>query len=136
VTADINLITPPDRLFNNSISFLLVYPSDVIKEQFNNLLKNMDVNVNVYLYEQTADDHETDWLLTSNKIADYTIIDIDNCPSIVQTCISYLIANPTTYWLTKAENMFYNKISNKRIYSVDYFADKIGGNFETQTTNN
>lgn len=128
--ADINLITAPDRLFNNAISFLLIYPNDSIKEQFNNLVSESSNTFNVYLYEQAQDKHEVDWLLTTNKIVDYAILDIDNSPSEVQEISSYIIANPNTYWLTKGEKMFYNKISNKRIYSLDYFIDKVGGKLE------
>ena len=130
--ADINLITAPDRLFNNAISFLLIYPSKSVKEQFNFLLQNNMQSFNVYLYESLSDVHEIDWLLSTHKIADYTILDVDNCPTEIRDLVSYFIANPKTYWLTNAEQMFYNKISNKRIYSLDYFADKIGGNLETQ----
>lgn len=130
--ADINLITAPDRLFNNVISFLLIYPSKSVKEQFNFLLQNNIQSFNVYLYESLSDVHEIDWLLSTHKIADYTILDVDNCPAEIRDLVSYFIANPKTYWLTNAEQMFYNKISNKRIYSLDYFADKIGGNLETQ----
>ena len=130
--ADINLITAPDRLFNNVISFLLIYPSKSVKEQFNFLLQNNMQSFNVYLYESLSDVHEIDWLLSTHKIADYTILDVDNCPAEIRDLVSYFIANPKTYWLTNAEQMFYNKISNKRIYSLDYFADKIGGNLETQ----
>lgn len=129
---DINLITAPDRLFNNSISFLLIYPGTSVKEQFNNLLANSDQSFNVYLYEHESDTHEIDWLLSTHKLVDFTIIDVDNCPSEVRDIVSYFIADSKTYWLTKAEQMFYNKISNKRIYNLDYFANKIGGNFETQ----
>ena len=130
--ADINLITAPDRLFNESLSFFLIYPSTETKEQFNNLLSNVNQPFNVYLYENQSDEHEIDWLLSTHKIVDFTILDIDNCPSEVRDLVSYFIANPKTYWLTKGEQMFYNKISNKRVYSLEYFADKIGGNLETQ----
>ena len=128
--ADINLITAPDRLYNDATSFFLLYPSNHIKEQFNNLLQSIDLPFNVYLYEHVSDEHEADWLLSTARIADYTIIDIDNCPAEIHDIISYLIANPKTYWLTKGEHLFYNKISNKRIYTLDYFIDKIGGSIE------
>jgi hypothetical protein len=127
---DINLITAPDRLFNNSLSFLLLYPGTSVKEQFNNLLANSDQPFNVYLYDHDSDAHEIDWLLSTHKLVDFTIIDVDNCPHEVRELVSYFIADPKTYWLTKAEQMFYNKISNKRIYNLDYFANKIGGNLE------
>lgn len=130
--ADINLITAPDRLFNDAQSFLLIYPSNEVKEQFNFLLQNIDQPFNVYLYEHLSDVHEIDWLLSTHKIVDFTILDVDNCPPEIKDLVSYFIANPKTYWLTKGEQMFYNKISNKRIYNLDYFADKIGGELETQ----
>ena len=130
--ADINLITAPDRLFNYAESFLLVYPGTAVKEQFNNLLANIDLPFNVYLYEHPSDSHEIDWLLSTHKLVDHTIIDIDNCPYEIRELVSYFIADPKTYWLTNGELMFYNKISNKRIYSLDYLSDKIGGKFETQ----
>lgn len=128
--ADINLITAPDRLYNDATSFFLLYPSNDTKEQFNNLLQTIEQPFNVYLYEHSSDEHEADWLLSTTRIADYTIIDVDNCPSEIHDIISYLIANPKTYWLTKGEHLFYNKISNKRIYTLDYFIDKIGGSIE------
>ena len=104
--ADINLITAPDRLLNNATSFLLIYPNADTKTQFSNLLES---------------------------IVDYVVLDIDNCPSEVRELSSYFIANNNTYWLTKGENMFYNIVSNKRIYTLDYFIDKIGDPFEEQT---
>lgn len=128
--ADINLITAPDRLYNDATSFFLLYPSNTIKEQFNNLLHSVEQPFNVYLYEHSLEEHEADWLLSTTRIADYTIIDVDNCPTEIQDIVSYLIANPKTYWLTKGEHLFYNKISNKRIYTLDYFIDKIGGSIE------
>lgn len=129
--ADINLITAPDRLFNDATSFLLIYPTLDTKEQFNNLIQNIDKPFNVYLYEHASDEHEIDWLLSSHRMVDFTILDIDNCPSEVRDISSYLIANPKTYWLTKAEHVFYNKISNRRIFTLDYFVEKIGGSVET-----
>lgn len=128
--ADINLITAPDKLFNNATSFLLIYPSDSTKQQFNNLVGNTNGYFNVYLYEYLSDEHEIDWLFSTAKIADYVILDLDNSPTEIRELGSYLIANPNTYWLTSGEKIFYNKISNKKIYSLDYFIDKIGGNLD------
>ena len=47
----INLITPPDKLMNNNLSFLLVNPSDNIKEQFNEVAKNIKADINLYLFD-------------------------------------------------------------------------------------
>ena len=115
----INLITPPDRLYNNDYSFLLIYPSTLIKEQFNNLIAEIDRTFNVYLYEVKSDEHDPDWLLGLAKQADCVILDIDNCPSNIAVLSSYFIANSNTYWLTNGEQLFYNKISSNRIYNLD-----------------
>ena len=47
----VNLITPPDKLLNNNLSFLLINPSVEVKEQFNNMLKDLDgKTINLYLW--------------------------------------------------------------------------------------
>ena len=126
----INLITPPDKLYNNDFSFLLIYPSDDIKDQFNNLINDIDKTFNLYIYEVETDDHNPDWLLSMSKTADCVILDIDNCPPIIGNLHAYFIANSNTYWLTKGEQMFYNKISSNRIYNLDNLVQMIGGTFE------
>ena len=126
----INLITPPDRLYNNNYSFLLIYPSTIVKEQFNNIISDDDRALNVHLYEVEHDEHDPDWLLGLAKQADIVIIDIDNCPSNIASLASYFIANTNTYWLTNGEQLFYNKISSNRIYNLDNIVH--GGTFEKE----
>lgn len=117
--SDITLITPPDHIYNESFSWLLIYPSAKIKDDFNEILANDNKVCNVYLYEEQKD-FDFKWLLTSAKIADCIILDIDNCPPELQTMIGYFLANPRTYWLTNGENIMYNTVSNKRIYNLDF----------------
>lgn len=126
----INLITPPDKLYNNDYSFLLIYPSNQIKEQFNNLLTGFQQPFNLYLYEVDSDEHDPEWLLGLSKQVDCVILDIDNCPNEVALLSSYLIANGNTYWLTNGEQLFYNKISKNRIYNLDNLVQYIGGTLE------
>ena len=73
----INLITPPDKLFNLNLSYLLVKPSVNVKQQFQTILSHNIEELNVFIY----DDNETDisWLLSVSQQADITVIDIDNC---------------------------------------------------------
>ena len=47
----LNLITEPDKLFNQNPSVLLINPSDAVKEEFNQRAKQFDSDVNVYMYE-------------------------------------------------------------------------------------
>lgn len=126
----INIITPPDRLYNNDYSFLLIYPSTTIKNQFNNLISKIDRAFNVYLYEAENDEHDPDWLLGLSKNVDCVILDIDNCPGNISVLSSYFIANSNTYWLTNGEQLFYNKISSNRIYNLDNIVH--GGTFEKE----
>ena len=72
----INLITPPDKLYNGNLSFLLVSPSDDKKEQFNQMAKKIGKDLNVYLFDKTETD--VPWLLDVSQQVDHIILDIDN----------------------------------------------------------
>ena len=72
----INLITYPDKLFNDNKSIIFVNPSDILKNHFNELAKDLKSPINVYLYENNKD--EVEWLLDVSQNVDNIIIDIDN----------------------------------------------------------
>lgn len=128
----INLITPPDKLHSRDISFLLVYPSDDTKSQFQNLIENFEGTLNVYLYENPDADPALEWLLDIIKYADYVVLDIDNFQPLHSDVISYLLGSSNVFWLTKGENYVYNTISNNRIYNLDWLYEKIGETVETR----
>jgi len=88
----INLITPPDKLFNLNLSYLLVKPSVNVKKQFQTILSHNIEELNVFIY----DDNETDisWLLSVSQQADITVIDIDNCDPTTKLFITFLLAQP------------------------------------------
>ena len=44
------MITEPDKLLNNRVSVLLVVPDDDIKSQFNDIMKEMDIEVILYMW--------------------------------------------------------------------------------------
>jgi hypothetical protein len=125
--SELQLITPPDKLFNHNKKFLLIYPSNDIKEQFNYLTLNYDEPVDVYIYEQDKLEHDIDWLLSVCKLADYVILDIDNCPPEIRELASYIIANNNTFWLTNSNDSYYNKLSVNRIYNLDFLQTKERG---------
>ena len=118
----INLITPPDIIYNKTTSILLVHPSKNVKEQLNKVLKDVEQDINIYLYE---DDQNQKWLLNLHRMCNYVIIDIDNCPQSTKLVISYLISYDNTFWLTNGENVYYNNISKNRIYDLDYIGGKL-----------
>tara|TARA_Y200000002_G_scaffold325631_1_gene287843 strand:+ start:2257 stop:2697 length:441 start_codon:yes stop_codon:yes gene_type:complete len=130
--SDLTIVTPPDTLLTNNVSFLLIYPSTTTKDNFQKLIMGFDNPFTVYIYEITENpetniiDHNIDWLLNHCHIANNVILDLDNCPPKIKDLASYMIANTNTFWLTNSTEMYYNKLSNKRIYHLDYLVDTIG----------
>ena len=118
----LNLITPPDILYNKTKSILLIHPSKTVKEQLNDILKDVQQDIDIYLYE-SEDEHE--WVLNLHRICNLVIIDIDNCPSSTRDAVSYFIGFSNTFWLTNGDNMYYNKISNNRIFNLDWIGGKL-----------
>ena len=47
--SDITLITPPDKIFNQSKSILLIYPSEESRQAVQSFLAQSDQHFNVYL---------------------------------------------------------------------------------------
>ena len=90
--SDITLITPPDHIYSDTYSFLLVYPSKQIKDEFNQIVSKSEVSYNVYLYEPEQPDPE--WLLACANRVDCIILDIDNCNIEISNILGYLIAKP------------------------------------------
>ena len=118
----LNLITSPDKLFNDNTSLLLVNPSDSIKENFNYHAQHFDNNVNLYLYENKEE--ELIWLLEVAQIADHIILDIDNT-KLNQWIIGYLLSFGKTFYLTNAPDSVYNIINNNRIYELKQFMEGV-----------
>ena len=118
----LNLITPPDKLFNNNKSFLLMNPNDIVKEQFNEMAKQLGENLNVYLFD--AETPDVGWLLDIVNQVDTIILDIDNTRNEYQWLIGYLLSFDKTFYLTKAEEMSYNVINTRRIYDVRQIAEE------------
>ena len=124
------LITPPDKLFNQNYSVVLIYPSDAVREQAQEILANTQGQINIYLYNLPEEEADVDWLLTTSKMSNIVILDYDNSPSHVKALSSYLVSLPHTYWLTNDDWMLYNKISPNRIYGLDIIENLIGGQLE------
>jgi hypothetical protein len=126
----INLITPPDNLFNLNLSYLLVKPSTKTKMQFQTILSAIPEDINVYIY----DDKESDvtWMLNASNNVDCVILDIDNCDSITKNFISFLLAKPNVYYLTTDEITPWNLISRNRIFDMDWILEVIKNSGESE----
>ena len=127
--SDINIITPPDILHNKNFSVFLLYPSLYVKEQFQEILTKSKSRFNVYMY-QDPNGQDIDWVLNVHKLSQIVILDLDNLPPFWKKLGSYLVSFGNTYYLTKAEEIMYNKISANRIFAVEEIESKLGGKFE------
>jgi hypothetical protein len=125
----INLITPPDTLFNNDLTYLLVKPSTKIKVQFQTILSSIDQDVNVYIYD--TDEVDIAWMLNAANSSDIVIVDIDNCDPITKNFVGLLLANKAFY-LTSDEITPWGLISRNRIYNLDWLVDAIKDQSENQ----
>tara|TARA_R110000803_G_scaffold71976_2_gene135423 strand:- start:285 stop:719 length:435 start_codon:yes stop_codon:yes gene_type:complete len=117
----VNLITSPDKLLNKNLSFLLVNPSVEIKEQFNELLKEMpDTPINLYLWDKQSPN--ISWLLDIAQSVNYIIVDIDNTKEL-QWVIGYLLSFDKTFYLTNQVEMQYNIVNINRVYDIRQIAE-------------
>lgn len=119
----ITVITPPDKLFNLTISYLLVKPSLHVKHQFQTILSKSIDDINVFIYDQ--DESDIDWLLSVAMQADVVIIDVDNCDPITRQFITFMIAQPNAHYITNDELTPYNLISKNRIYNLDWLVEQL-----------
>ena len=118
----LNLITSPDKLFNDNQSLLLVNPSDSIKENFNHYAQQFENDVNLYLYENSETDLR--WLLEVVETVDHIILDIDNT-KVSPWIIGHLLGFGKTFYLTNTPDSVYNVINNNRIYELKQFMEGV-----------
>ena len=55
----ITVITPPDKLFNMTLGYLLVKPSVYVKQQFQAILSKSIDDINVFIFDEEENDIET-----------------------------------------------------------------------------
>jgi hypothetical protein len=128
----INVITPPDKLFNLNLSYLLVKPSLYVKQQFQTILSHCIEELNVFIY----DDEETDisWMLSVAGNVDIVIIDVDNCDPITKSFVTFMLAHPNSHYITRDDTTPYGLISKNRIYNLDWIVEQFKNDEEDDDT--
>jgi hypothetical protein len=106
-----------------NLSYLLIKPSNHVKEQFQTILSKSIDDLNVFIYDN--DDMDIGWLLSICQQVDCIIVDIDNCDSITQKFITFIIAQPNANYITADEITPYGLISKNRIYNLDSIVQRI-----------
>ena len=76
------------------------------------------------------DEQETDiaWMLSVAQQVDVVIIDIDNCDTITQKFVTFMLAQPNAHYITKDETTPYNLISKNRIWDLDQIVEQFADN--------
>jgi len=126
----ITLITPPDKLFNMSISYLLIKPSNHIKQQFQTILSASIDDINVFIFDN--DDTDIGWMLSVCQQVECIIVDVDNCDAITKKFVSFVIAQPNANYITNDETTPYNLISKNRIYDLDWIVEQVKNHQDQQ----
>jgi hypothetical protein len=118
--SQIKLITPPDKLLNENKSILLVNLKDIVKDEFNKIIKDINININLYMYDELENRDSANWLIETSSIVDYIILDIDNT-GLDNWLIGYLLAKNNTFFICQdiPKPKPYNLISSNRIYTLD-----------------
>lgn len=119
----ITVITPPDKLFNLTLGYLLVKPSIHVKQQFQTILSKSVDDINVFIYDEEESDIE--WLLDVAQQADVIIVDIDNCDVLTRQFAMLLLIQNNTHYITTDEVTPYNLISKNRIYNLDWIVEQL-----------
>lgn len=130
----ITLITPPDKIFNLNLGYLLVKPSNVVKQQFQTILSRSIDDLNIFVYDEKDDD--ISWLLSVAQQVDVVIIDIDNCDPVTKQFVTFMLADSNAHYITLDETTPYNLISKNRIWDlaevVKQFTDEEEDDDESQ----
>lgn len=119
----VNVITPPDNIFNFNTNYLLVKPSTKLKEKFQTIINQDTGESNVFIYEDS--DQEISWLLSVSHQADVIIIDVDNCDEVTKQFLGILLINPASCYITDEENSHWSLINRNRIFNLDSIVSRL-----------
>ena len=120
----INLITPPDNLYNNNFSLNLINTTDAEKEKISNYLGKQKDDREINLYAYTNESNPT-WLLNRVNGEIKTYINLDNTSDISVQYTSYILSKSNVYYYTEDKNMkeVYSLISTNNVTGINNFLD-------------
>ena len=134
---DIKIVTPPDKVYGNSLKILVIHPSPAVRSELQDHLLNNDYDaVDVFMYNQSDEKPDIDWLLTVFHMSDIVIFDIDNSTPLVRDLASFLVSYPKTHWLTNATAPVYNHLSSNHVYDLTFMNKLRGLSEELPTESN
>jgi len=120
----INVITPPDFLYNENPNVLLINLNKKHKDILNAFLLDLDTGLNLYLFDNHND---SEWILQAAAASDFVFVDLDNCGNQMKLIIGNLLSMNKTFYLTNDGSLPYNKLNPNKVDSMDLFAEKLRG---------
>jgi hypothetical protein len=120
----VNIIAPPDNLFNQSPGYLLVRPTKVMMLEFQQLLSDSKEDVNVFVFDDT--EHDLSWLLSVSQQVGFIIINIDNCDDAIRPFLSLLLMHPNSCYISNNDDTPWELINRNRVHDVTDIFEYMG----------
>ena len=123
----LNLITEPDKLYNENRSILLITPSISCKADFNERAKQFENDVNVYMFETNDPDEQQNlkWLIEVANTVDLIIFDMNGIFKD-RWLIGYILNKSNCFYLWSGSDAFeFHLINSNRIYDLEFLPKKI-----------
>lgn len=122
-TKKIKVITSPDLIFDQAQSVLVITPSQDLKERVEEYAVNFQDHINIYVYVGT--EKNIQWLLTTAKMVDYVLVDIDNLPLDESQFLSYILSLPNTYYRCLNMKSPWTLLNKNRFYDFPNFNEDV-----------
>lgn len=113
---EIKLITPPDAIHDSNKSVLLINFDDALKHGFNEAMKDIEQDLNIYMYDFEKMLNEK-WLIETVAIADNIFINLNGLDS--HWLVGYILSKSKTYYFAPDSNKPYMSLNNNRIYKFE-----------------
>jgi hypothetical protein len=113
------IVTTPDYFHGNMPTSLIINPSTEEKEILQAWIKDNDVEMLLYVYDNSQD---IEWLLNVAKMSDSIYFNLDNSTDISYYYISYLVSLPKVMY--QAQNNDYSIINKDRIQNIDEYIQR------------
>ena len=116
---------------------MLVAPDNDLKTQFNDAMKEIDAEVNLYMWEIGDPDYQSNiqWLVEVARDVDHVIL---NCDDMYKDrwIVGYLLQLKHCYFkhMGSTEAFGYNVVNNNKIWNLDYLKEHLE-NLEAQRKN-
>lgn len=110
----VKVVTAPDIVHDQAYTILVVCPDESVKLGLQTYLSTRVDDCVVYVYN--GNENDIKWLLTTAKLSDVVIVDMDNSTYEVSHFLSYLLTLPATYYKCQHMRAPWDVINKNRFY--------------------